>query len=287
MWPPLLPWVQPNPACHPQAQECVRHLHCQQRRHRSELDGAVHCAPSVGPLTNTAIGVYQPRQTTDPEVTTQLRIGEMLFVAPLTPYTEAPKAVSDRVAMPGSERKPQADDGSLRELAHTTPMLCGKLTHEPHGTVQRIAVKLRSAGRHPTVPEHRADEVPFAGLTLRPEVRSGQWKRYAISRNKSTGLFPLPCLSPCAPLCHPLLVKGGFDGATGNESDPRRFPWNSIPPGDRIRGDEITNRMVPRTLVRAVPNRPGVPFLAVGKNRESPGYYLLDRTFRTIRQPHP
>lgn len=252
---PLLlpPLVHPNSIGDPQPQERIGHLHRKQRRYCSELGGAILRAPSIGPLTHTAISVHQPRKASDPEVPTQLHIRESLFMAPLTPYTEASQTIGDGIALPGLERESQPDDGSLRNLTHTASMVRGKVTHEADGAIQRVTMELRGAGRHTAVSQHRADEVPLSSLALHPEMSSGQWKRYAIAQTQSIGRLAFPRLSPHAPLRHPLLVKCGFDNATGHEPDSQHLSRDSLKPCIRSRGDEVTDRVIPRTLVRAVP----------------------------------
>jgi len=53
-------------------------------------------------------------------------------------------------------------------------------------------MELWSAGRHPTITKHGADEIPLSRVTLGPKVGSGQRDRDSVTGNQSIGSLPFP-----------------------------------------------------------------------------------------------
>ena len=88
------------------------------------------------------------------------------------------------------------------------------------------------------------------------------------------------------PASHPLPAGRCFDDATGGEPDPHHLLRPATESSVRYSGNEFTDRMISRALVRSVPNRPGVPLLAEGKDWEALGDHVLNRAHRSVGQPH-
>lgn len=245
------------------------------------------CAARVDTLANTAIGVDKPRKAPDPEFATQPHVWELLLVAALTPHIKTPEKIRDGITMPRSERKPYADDISLRDLTHTAPALCSKHAHELHGTVQRVTMKFRCARRHPAITEHSTDKISVTRFPHWPKAVSRQWKWDSIAWNQKTGSLPLPSLSPCPSLCNPTLVQRSLNYATRHEPDAPHLSQVARLPGIGCTRNELANRMVTWALVRPIPNWPGVPFLIEGEHGEALRHHLFDRAHRAIGKPYP